>query len=214
MLQTVVNGLNKYLRKGNSLHICHCIYALLIYTSRPRFTSSNTVLICSHLFWSSTYAKALKNVKFTNEPEKKKNICSLICRDCEQDCTFLSDYNLEQKVCSIATTWSYQSDIRVPASRYVSDLWSPFGSHTFFPGFASSRPTITHFPTSEWLNVTTLCAPLTSQRTHTCINTHSTWILVFFILHWNAFYKRLIQVTLTINYKNFHNDSALTKYYS
>lgn len=85
------------------MHICHCIYALLIYTSRPRFTSSNTVLICSHLFWSSTYAKALKNVKFTNEPEKKKNICSLICRDCEQDCTFLSDYNLEQKVCSIAT---------------------------------------------------------------------------------------------------------------
>lgn len=115
---------------------------------------------------------------------------------------------------SIATTWSYQSDIRVPASRYVSDLWSPFGSHTFFPGFASSRPTITHFPTSEWLNVTTLCAPLTSQRTHTCINTHSTWILVFFILHWNACYKRLIQVTLTINYKNVHNDSALTKYYS
>lgn len=163
MLQTVVNGLNKYLRKGNSLHICHCIYALLIYTSRPRFTSSNTLLICSHLFWSSTYAKALKMWNSQMNQKRKKKLLL----DLQRDCTFLSDYNLEQKVCSIATTWSYQSDIRVPASRYVSDLWSPFGSHTFFPGFASSRPTITHFPTSEWLNVTTLCAPLTSQRTHT-----------------------------------------------
>lgn len=184
MLQTVVNGLNKYLRKGNSLHICHCIYALLIYTSRPRFTSSNTVLICSHLFWSSTYAKALKNVKFTNEPEKKKKHLLLDLQGLRTRLyisQWLQSRTESVQYCnSIATTWSYQSDIRVPASRYVSDLWSPFGSHTFFPGFASSRPTITHFPTSEWLNVTTLCAPLTSQRTHTCINTHSTWILGFF----------------------------------
>lgn len=175
MLQTVVNGLNKYLRKGNSLHICHCIYALLIYTSRPRFTSSNTLLICSHLFWSSTYAKALKmwNSQM-NQKRKKKLLLDLQrLRTRLYISQWLQSRTESVQYCnSIATTWSYQSDIRVPASRYVSDLWSPFGSHTFFPGFASSRPTITHFPTSEWLNVTTLCAPLTSQRTHTCINTH------------------------------------------
>lgn len=170
MLQTVVNRLNKYLRKGNSLHISHCIYALLIYTSRPRFTSSNTVLICSHLFWSSTYAKALKNVKFTNEPEKKKNICSLICRDCEQDCTFLSDYNLEQKVCSIATVLQPHDPISQISECQRADMSvicdPPLGVTLFSLGLPPQDPQLLIFQhQSDWMSQH--CVHLSLHNAHT-----------------------------------------------
>lgn len=190
MLQTVVNGLNKYLRKGNSLHICHCIYALLIYTSRPRFTSSNTVLICSHLFWSSTYAKALKNVKFTNEPEKKKNICSLICRDCEQDCTFLSDYNLEQKVCSIATVLQQYCNHMILSVRYQSASeqicqWSviPLWESHFFPWVCLLKTHNYSFSNIRVIEChNTVCT--SHFTTHTHMHKHTQHVDISFFLYY------------------------------
>lgn len=171
MLQTVVNGLNKYLRKGNSLHICHCIYALLIYTSRPRFTSSNTLLICSHLFWSSTYAKALKMWNSQMNQKRKKKLLL----DLQRDCTFLSDYNLEQKVCSIATVLQPHDPISQISECQRADMSvicdPPLGVTLFSLGLPPQDPQLLIFQhQSDWMSQH--CVHLSLHNAHTRINTH------------------------------------------